>query len=76
MDYWGGGGGGGAKQALRDPTIVLSLDSGKNTYLFGPCGGFLNHPWIITSQIKPVMKQRPVHYENSSIQIYKKKFHL
>ena len=58
---WGEVGGGG-QLALRAPTLALSFHSGKNIYLFGPCGGFLTlHESLRNtdqSQIKPIMKQR------------------
>ena len=59
----GGGGGRRLSKLYGIPTLALIFHSGKNVkkiYLFGPFGGLLTHPLIITgknrSQIKPIME--------------------
>ena len=48
MNYWGRGGVALARYGIL--TLALSFHCGKNKniHLFGPCGGLLTHPLIIT----------------------------
>ena len=62
---WGGGGGGGAEASFTgsQPSLSASIVvKCKNIYLFGPFGGLLTHPLIITGN-KEITDNHKVYNE-------------